>query len=543
MGSHTGPWWKGAVVYQIYPRSYCDSNGDGVGDIPGIISKLDYVAGLGVDAIWLSPIHPSPNRDFGYDVADYFAIAPELGTLDDFKTLLREAHARGLKVILDEVLSHTSDEHPWFVESRSSRDNPKSDWYQWAEPKLDGNPPNNWLAAFGGPAWSYWPSRRQYYFHKFLRQQPKLNLHNLDCRAAALKVLAFWLDLGVDGFRLDVAHSFLHDPQLRDNPPVPLAERRAAHWGHATALQEHIHDNGFPESGHPGPRERAVLDEIRALVARYDDRFVFGEFAEEPRFLGDFASDTHGVQSGYTFAYLYSSKLTPKLFAQHIEQLNGFGGTWPCVTLSNHDMSRPVTRYGGGERDDALAKMLLLLLSAHRGTVLLYQGEELGLGDGPIARNEIQDPFGDLYYPVFKGRDPCRTPMPWEAEKANAGFSSGKPWLPVAPEHRRQAVNHQQTDNNSVLNFAKGLLAVRKRHKSWTTGAVAAQSSGYAIIVLTREGGGERMVFAFNLSREAQIWELGPYAAWTPVDLAGVAPRDGERVRLPAYGYYVATAT
>lgn len=536
------PWWKGAVVYQIYPRSYCDSNGDGVGDLPGIISKLDYIAGLGVDAIWLSPIHPSPNRDFGYDVADYFAVAPEFGTLDDFKRLLREAHARGLKVILDEVISHTSDEHPWFVESRSSTDNPKRDWYQWADPKIDGSPPNNWLAAFGGAAWSYWPARRQYYFHKFLRQQPKLNLHNPECRAAVMKAFEFWLDLGVDGFRLDVAHSFLHDAQLRDNPPVPVDQRRPSHWAHATSLQEHVFDNGFPAAGRPGPKERAVLDEIRAICGRYTDRFVFGEFAEEPRFLGDFASDRHGVQSGYTFHYLYSSKLTPKLFTGHIDQLNGFSDTWPCVTFSNHDISRPVTRYGGAGRDDALAKMLLVLLSAHRGTVLLYQGEELGLGDGPVTRAQVQDPFGDLYYPLFKGRDPCRTPMPWSSSLPHAGFSTAEPWLPVSAEHVRQSADDQHADSYSVLNFSRALLSERKRHPAWLRGAVAARAQGDGVLIVERVGEGERIVFAFNLSRAPQTADLSVYTDLRPVALSGATDVNAGSVRLPPLGYCVSVA-
>ncbi|HAJ45883.1 MAG TPA: alpha-glucosidase [Alphaproteobacteria bacterium] len=520
----SSPWWRGATVYQIYPRSYCDSNGDGVGDIPGIISRLDYVASLGVDAIWLSPIHPSPNRDFGYDVADYTAVAPEFGTMDDFKLLLREAHARGLKVILDQVISHTSDEHPWFVESRSSRDNPKADWYQWAEPKPDGTPPNNWLAVFGGAAWSYWPARRQYYFHKFLRQQPKLNLHNPACRAAVMDVFRFWLDLGVDGFRLDVAHSFLHDALLRDNPAVPMEARRASHWSHAANLQEHLFDNGFPASGHPGPAERAVLDEVRAIVESYPDRFVFGEFAEEPRFLGDFASDQHGAQSGYTFAYLYTTKLSAKIFADHIAQLNGFADTWPCVTLSNHDISRPVTRYSGLQRDDALAKLLLTVLVAHRGTILLYQGEEMGLGDGSVTRAQVRDPFGDLYYPLFKGRDPCRTPMPWRGDAPHAGFTTGTPWLPMAPEHSRQAADRQEADHGSVLNFSRALLAIRKTFPAWVKGNISVAYSDDDLLVLAREGEGQRLIFAFNLSEVD--------AALPP----GIIPPNARVVELPHFG-------
>jgi alpha-glucosidase len=534
------PWQQGAVVYQIYPRSFCDSNGDGVGDLAGIISKLDYVAELGVDAIWLSPIHPSPNRDFGYDVSDYLGVAPELGTLDDFKRLLREAHARGLKVLLDEVISHTSDEHPWFIESRSSRENAKSDWYQWADPKPDGSPPNNWLAMFGGAAWSYWPARRQYYFHKFLRQQPKLNLHNPDCLTACLKVFEFWLDLGVDGFRLDVAHSFLHDAQLRDNPPVPMDARRASHWAHASSLQMHIHDNGFPVEGHPGANERSVLDAIRQAAERFPGAFVFGEFAEEPRFLGDFAGEAHGVHSGYTFAYIHSNKLRPRVFAEHIAQLNGFAQTWPCVTFSNHDTSRTVTRYGGSERNDALARMMLVLLGAHRGTVLLYQGEELGLGDGPVTRAQVRDPFGDLYYPLFKGRDPCRTPMPWTGDAPNAGFTTGEPWLPVAPEHVRQAADIQERDGGSVLALARAWFALRRQHPQVMFGDISVLHADEHILAIERNLEGRRALFVFNLSKERRSYALGDGQALRALELPHMAKAADGNLALEPFGFYAA---
>jgi alpha-glucosidase len=315
-------WWKGAVVYQIYPRSFCDSNGDGVGDLKGIESKLDYVAALGVDAIWLSPIHPSPNRDFGYDVADFNGVEPTFGAMGDFERLIREAHRRGLKVILDEVLSHTSDQHPWFLESLTSRTGPKADWYVWADPREDGTAPNNWLSVFGGPAWSYHPLRRQYYFHKFLKQQPKVNLHNPEALAAALGVLRFWLDRGVDGFRLDVANSFLHDAALRDNPAVPMAERTAHHWAHAPNLQRRIRDSNLPEN-------RSVLDEIRKVVDGYDNRFVFGEFSEEPGLLGHFAGADHGLHTGYTFTFLEDRSFKPSVFAAHYKFLGDIAGLWP----------------------------------------------------------------------------------------------------------------------------------------------------------------------------------------------------------------------
>ncbi len=268
----TAPWWRGAVVYQVYVRSFCDSNGDGQGDLPGLISKLDYIASLGVDAIWLSPIHPSPNRDWGYDVSDYEGVHPDYGTLADFEALLEAAHGHGMKVLLDEVLCHTSDEHAWFTESQKE-DSAKSDWYVWADPREDGTAPNNWLSAFAGPAWAYKPTRRQYYHHKFLRQQPKVNWHNADARAAALKVLDLWLARGADGFRLDVANAYLHDAALTDNPPVPRAERDALSWEHAPNLQEHLYDSNLAEN-------IEALDAIRRTVDAHSDRFVFGEFSE-----------------------------------------------------------------------------------------------------------------------------------------------------------------------------------------------------------------------------------------------------------------------
>ena len=488
-------WWRGAVVYQIYPRSFCDSNGDGVGDLKGIESKLDYIASLGVDALWLSPIHPSPNRDFGYDVADFDGVAPELGTMADFERLIEKAHARGLKIILDEVLSHTSDQHPWFVESLKSRDNAKSDWYVWADPREDGTPPNNWLSVFGGPAWSYHPARRQYYFHKFLKQQPKLNLRNAQAREAALAVLRFWLDRGVDGFRLDVANSFLHDDQLRDNPAVPMADRTAQHWAHAPNLQWRTRDSNLPEN-------RVVLDEIRALVDCYGDRFVFGEFSEEPRLLGEFAGADHGLHTGYTFTFLEDRKFKPSIFAKHVEFLNAIQNLWPCVTFSNHDVPRPVTRYSRAmEADPALAKLVMSLALCLKGTVLLYQGEELGLPDGPIERDQIRDPVGELYYPYSKGRDPCRTPMPWQSDAPNLGFTTGKPWLPVAPAHRALSVEAQGGDPSSALAFVRQAIARRKQHPALVGGDIKVLTATDEILSFERTDGDTRIICAFNLSR------------------------------------------
>jgi alpha-glucosidase len=493
------PWWQGAVIYQIYPRSFCDSNGDGIGDLKGVESKLDYIASLGVDAIWLSPIHPSPNRDFGYDVSDFNGIAPEFGAMADFERLIKEAHRRNLKVIMDEVLSHTSDQHKWFLESLKSRANDKSDWYVWADPREDGTPPNNWLSVFGGPAWSYHPLRRQYYFHKFLKQQPKLNLYNRAARAAAIDVLKFWLDRGVDGFRLDVANSYLHDAELRDNPAVPMTERTAHHWAHAPNLQRRIRDSNLPEN-------REVLDEIRAAVDTYKDRFVFGEFSEEPGLLSHFAGATHGLHTGYTFTFLEDRSFKPQVFAEHYEFLNAIEGLWPCATFSNHDVTRTVTRYGRTmESDPALAKLALTLLMTLKGTVLLFQGEELGLPDGPIERHQIHDPVGELYFPYSKGRDPCRTPMPWVAGKPNIGFSYGEPWLPMAPAHKALAAAGQEHDKDSVLWFARRLIELRKQHPALVRGDMKITEASSQILAFERIRGDDHILCFFNLSASAAV--------------------------------------
>jgi alpha-glucosidase len=523
------PWWQGAVVYQIYPRSFCDANGDGVGDLKGIESKLDYVASLGVDAIWLSPIHPSPNRDFGYDVADFNGVEPTFGTMEDFERLIGQAHKRGLKVILDEVLSHTSDQHPWFLDSLASRDGPKSDWYVWADPRDDGTAPNNWLSVFGGPAWSYHPVRRQYYFHKFLKQQPKVNLRNPEALAAALDVLRFWLDLGVDGFRLDVANSFLHDAALRDNPAVPLNERTAHHWAHAPNLQRRTRDSNLPEN-------RTVLDKIRAVVDGYGDRFVFGEFSEEPGLLGHFAGAAHGLHTGYTFTFLEDRTFKPAVFAQHYEFLGGIEGLWPCVTFSNHDVVRTVTRYGRTmDPDPVLAKLALTLLMTLRGTVLLYQGEELGLPDGPIERHQIRDPVGELYFPYSKGRDPCRTPMPWVAGKPNCGFSYGEPWLPMAPAHSLLAANKQEHDQTSVLWFARALIALRKQTPAFVTGGMKVLAVTDPVLAFERFSGADHILCLFNLSMTDASFEIGADARLEPLSVkVGEADYDGQTLRVRA---------
>ena len=487
------PWWRGAVVYQIYIRSFCDANGDGHGDFAGLLSKLDYIQRLGVDAIWLSPIHPSPNRDWGYDVSDYEIVHPQYGTLADFDRLRDACHARGVRVLLDEVLCHTSDEHAWFRESMDAS-SAKHDWYVWADPRDDGTVPNNWLSVFGGPAWAYQPARRQYYHHKFLRQQPKLNWRNPAARKAALDVLKLWLGRGVDGFRLDVANAYLHDASLTDNPAIPAAERTAANWADAANMQRHLHDSNLAEN-------KVELDIIRRTVESFDERFVFGEFSEEFERSGAYLSSEKGLHAGYTFALLVANRLAPNYFRKHFETLAKHPGHWPCVAFSNHDVPRTISRFGAPQEGNAsLAKMMFALLCSLRGTTLIYQGEELGLPEVDLRRDQLRDPVGDLYYPIAKGRDGCRTPMPWDSQAANLGFSSGTPWLPLGVAHRALSVSEQEPDPRSTLNYARRVLAFRRQSAALRLGEIVFHDVEKPLLAFTRFHEGERLICVFNMS-------------------------------------------
>ena len=510
-------WWSGAVIYQVYVRSFCDADGDGQGDLAGLISRLDYIASLGVDAIWLSPIHPSPNRDWGYDVSDYEGVHPDYGTLKDFEALIAAAHVRGLKVLLDEVLAHTSDEHAWFAASRdgdpAKRDWPQKNWYVWADPKDDGTVPNNWLSVFGGPAWAYQPARRQYYHHKFLRQQPKLNWVNPSAREAALKVLDLWLDRGADGFRLDVANAYLHDTALADNPAIPAAERGPAEWSAAANMQRHLHDSNLEEN-------KQVLDVIRRRVEAFGDRFVFGEFSEEFERSGCYLPPDRGLHCGYNFALLLAKDAAA--IRAHLETLARYPDHWPAVAFSNHDVVRTATRFGDGS-----AKVMLALLCALRGTVLLYQGEELGLPEVDLRRGQLRDPVGDLYYPLFKGRDGCRTPMPWDAAKPNLGFSRATPWLPPGPSHAALAVAAQEHDPDSNLAFARKALSFRRAHASLRLASLDLLDAPLPLLAFRR---GET-ICVFNLGRSDTSWTLPGNAV--ALDFGtGNAARSGSVLRL-----------
>jgi alpha-glucosidase len=494
-------WWRGAVVYQIYPRSFLDSDGDGIGDLRGITGRLDHIANLGADAIWLSPVFPSPMADMGYDVAEYCGIAPLFGTLADFDALVARAHALGLRVILDQVLSHSSDRHPWFADSR--RRGAKADWYVWADACPDGSPPNNWLSVFGGPAWEWDAARRQYYLHNFLPSQPDLNLHNPQVQAAMLDVLRFWLDRGVDGFRLDTVNYYLHDPALRDNPPAPPAPD-----GRPPAstydMQDHRYDKTRPEN-------LALLARIRALTDSYPDRCLVGEVGEVAgRALPIMAAYTAGgnrLHMAYSFDLL-GDAYTPAHFRAVIE---GFFAAapdgWPYWSFSNHDVMRAASRWAAhGASPEVLAKQALALLASLPGTIGLYQGEELGQTETALAYTELTDPPGLRFWPEVKGRDGCRTPMVWD-ETAHAGFSTARPWLPIKPAQAARNVAAQEAEAGSVLHHCRAVLRLRRATPALRLGQARFLDLPSPLLGIERRHGAERVSCIFNLSPHPQTLE------------------------------------
>ncbi|MBL8097411.1 MAG: DUF3459 domain-containing protein [Anaerolineales bacterium] len=453
-------WWRDGAIYQIYPRSFQDSNGDGVGDLNGIRQRLDYLESLGIDAIWLSPIYPSPMYDFGYDISDYENVDPVFGTLDDFDALVAEAHARGIRIVLDMVFNHTSHLHPWFLESRSGRDNPKRDWYLWRDPGPDGGPPNNWESTFGGKGWEYDPATGQYYYHQFLKEQPDLNWRNPDVRARVLDVLRFWLARGVDGFRFDVVMSFFKDELFRDNPPAlksPVGLLRAFD------RQQHLYDRDRPEMTDVLAEIRALLDEApgRSSVGEVDDMDMAVRYAGSGR-----------LHMAFNFDFL-GTRWLPRLFMESIRNYDeGIApDAWPCYVLGNHDRDRLASRFGAGPFSDARAKVAAALLLTQRGTPFVYYGDELGMVNTALSRDEILDPPGKLYWPLYQGRDPERTPMQW-TDEPYAGFSVSPPWLRVNPDHTRRNVVAQETDPSSVLNTYRALLRLRRQSEALRHGTV-----------------------------------------------------------------------
>jgi len=530
-------WWRGAVIYQIYPRSFMDTNGDGVGDLPGIVERLDYVASLGVDAIWISPFFKSPMADFGYDIADYRDVDPMFGTLADFDALLAKAHRLGIKVMIDQVLSHCSDQHAWFQESRQSRDNPKADWYVWADPQEDGTPPNNWMSIFGGVAWRWEPRREQYYLHNFLGLQPDLNFHNPDVQQATLDNVQFWLDRGVDGLRLDAINFCFHDQQLRDNPPKPKAERvgRGFSPDNPYAYQYHWYNNTRPEN-------LPFLKRLRALMDRYPDVAALGEISSEDSLAttAEYTGHTR-LHMGYSFELLvedYSAAYIRETVSR-LEAAMDEG--WPCWAISNHDVPRAVTRWGGAG-DAAFAAQLVALVCSLRGSVCVYQGEELGLSEAEVPYELLQDPYGKAFWPNFKGRDGCRTPMPWQA-LPGGGFTAGVPWLPVPAEHVQRSVATQEADPDSVLQQVRRFLAWRRRHPALVRGDIRFLDTPEPVLAFVREGEGQALLVVFNLSAAPVQWPLPEGMKATTVVDHGLraATLEAGTLSLPGRGSWFAT--
>ena len=496
-------WWRGGVIYQIYPRSFADSNGDGIGDLPGITARLEHVARLGADGIWLSPFFRSPMKDFGYDVSDYCDVEPMFGTLDDFRALVARAHALGLKVMIDQVLSHTSDQHPWFVESRASRDNPKADWYVWADARDDGTPPNNWLSIFGGSAWQWDTRRRQYYLHNFLSSQPDLNFHNPAVQDAILATVRFWLDLGVDGYRLDTANFYFHDAELRSNPgrgaPDPNKPDPAVNPFNPYGWQRHLYDKSRPEN-------LVFLQRLRALLDQYPDTTMVGEIGDDDGLarVAEYTAGGDKLHMAYCFDLLGERHDAP--FVHGVLERFGriVGSGWPCWALSNHDVTRVATRWGGPEPDPALLRLALALQASLRGSVCLYQGEELGLPEADVPFEDLQDPYGITMWPQYKGRDGCRTPMPWSAEAPDLGFGSGaaRPWLPLSEAQRALAVDRQEADPGSMLQAARRLLHWRRTQPALVHGELMLLPVHEQVLAFVREHQGERVLCAFNLSAQ-----------------------------------------
>ncbi|MDJ0960940.1 MAG: alpha-amylase family glycosyl hydrolase [Acidimicrobiia bacterium] len=520
-------WWKHGVVYQIYPRSFMDSNGDGIGDLRGVIDRLDHVTELGVDAIWLSPFYPSPMDDFGYDVADYCDVDTMFGTLDDADALIAACHERDLKLIVDFVPNHTSDQHPWFLESRSSRDNPKRDWYFWRDPKPDGSLPNNWLANFGGRTWAFDEATEQYYLHLFLPSQPDLNWRNPEVKAAMFDVLRFWLDRGVDGFRIDVAHMIMKDPELRDNPPAPP--------GHVSGIQARMpYDSQLHVNDKSHPDIHQVFREMRNLVDSYPDGYLVGEIAEHDLakwilFYGD-GDELH-------MPFNFSLMLQPWEAAAYrdvVERIEAAvpDHAWPNYVLGNHDVTRIATRAGTQER----ARIAMMMLLTLRGTPTLYYGDEIGLTEADIPAERVQDPWA--LREDGQGRDGCRTPMLW-TNAPDGGFGSSEPWLPLGPLAGTTSVAAQSADPESMLALTKALMALRRTAPALHRGSYRSLDGPAGCYLYERADSADRLVIALNFRSESVTVDLsGDVVLSTTLDRVGavdelvLGPDEGVIIRV-----------
>lgn len=525
-------WWREGVIYQIYPRSFCDSNADGIGDIPGIISRLDYLSDLGINGIWLSPINTSPMFDFGYDISDYRGIDPVFGTLADFDRLLKEAHRRKIRIILDLVMNHSSHLHPWFLESRSSRDNPKRDWYIWRDGR-GRRAPNNWMAAFGGRAWEWDEKTGQYYLHSFLKEQPDFNWRNEECRKALFGEIKYWLDRGVDGFRMDVVNFFVKDARFRSNPFT------IGRYPRPYELQKHIYDRNQPEL-------HGILREFRSILDSYKERMSVGEIGVEtpdPKLVASFLGNGEDeLHLAFDFSLVFAKWSARDFFKCINDYMSAIPVKgWPCNVLSNHDEPRAISRYAGSKNAETVKRRAMVaaaLLLTLRGTPFLYYGEELGMKNGRLKKREIVDPVGLRYWPFHKGRDGERTPMQWSASK-NAGFSSATPWLPVNPDYREINVESESRDPHSMLNYYKSLIAIRKESRALREGSWVPAVRGIDdVIAYFRNAQNEKVFVALNFgdkNRPIDIDQNGSWKALFSTHRKAGEAQDGLRFRLAPY--------
>ncbi|MDY0029192.1 MAG: alpha glucosidase [Pseudobdellovibrionaceae bacterium] len=531
-------WWRGAVIYQIYPRSFLDMNGDGIGDLPGIERRLDYLSSLGIDAIWISPFFKSPMKDFGYDVSDYRTVDPIFGHIDDFDRLLRHAHERNIKIIIDEVWSHTSDQHLWFHESRMNRDNAKKDWYVWADAKPDGTPPNNWLSYFGGPAWTWDARREQYYLHHFLSSQPALNLWNPEVQEEIFDIAKFWLDRGVDGFRLDVIHTYQHDPELRDNPirtaddPVPSDMPLS----NPMSYQKRVHSMCTP---HVIP----FAKKLRAYVDQWPDRCLLGEAGgdDSEAIAASYVQGPDRLHMAYSFGLLGSHMTRQDIIStiKRVEEKLGDG--WLCWATSNHDTVRAVTRTAAPEHlQKEIALMIMALGLSLRGSYCMFQGEELGLPQAKLAFEDLRDPYDMALYPEHAGRDGGRTPMPWHPEKPHGGFTfAHEPWIKFWEPHRHLSVWSQEEDPQSVLSHYKNFIAQRKQLPALIQGDLLVLDSEEPFVAWVRELGDQKILCMFNVSPEPHKFSLPEGDSYSIMNNIsnGVTFNTTKHAEFQAYGY------
>lgn len=541
--AHRAPdWWRGAYLYQIYPRSFLDTNGDGVGDLPGITEKLDHVASLGVDGIWISPFFTSPMYDYGYDVMNYREIDPLFGTMADFDAMLEKAHKLGLKIIIDLVLSHTSYEHPWFRESRRCNSNPRSDWYIWADPRPDGTPPNNWQSVFGGPSWTFNTRRQQFYMHNFLKEQPDLNYHNPEVQEAALDIMRFWLEKGVDGFRMDTSNFYFHDKTLRDNPPKTMDGTFANQFDKLEpyVMQEHIFDKSRPEN-------LDFIRKMRKLMDEYPNTFMVGEVTDDNPYqrAAEYTTGQELLHTTYNFDIMSGihKELTKDVIMEPFKkQAAQPGDGWPSWAFSNHDVVRAASRWHPDtyhfNHDPRLSKLSIMLLGCLRGSIYMFQGEELGLPEANLEFEDLQDPQGKYLWPEWQGRDGCRTPIPWDSSDY-CGFSKAKPWLPVQEPFKELTVEKQEKDPNSVLNFTREALKWRATQPALKLGDLEfVETPTDTLLAFKRSHEGEVLLCVFNLSRHPNSYLNDEISTETSKTVFGKEHQERE-ARLGAYEFSI----